>query len=105
MALIVTALGLLYVVLFMWEEDDKAMRVVDLPDGHPSILGGGSCPMGYDEKDDDEEDQVTCEQLYNREWYESALSCVQQRREKRDNNNMEGIRIDEELERLVLEAI
>lgn len=104
MALIVTALGLLYVVLFMWEEDDKAMRVVDLPDGHPSILGGGSCPMGYDEKDDDE-DQVTCEQLYNREWYESALSCVQQRREKRDNNNMEGIRIDEELERLVLEAI
>ena len=104
MALIVTALGLLYVVLFMWEEDDKAMRGVDLPDGHPSILGGGSCPMGYDEKDDDE-DEVTCEQLYNREWYESALSCVQQRREKRDNNNMEGIRIDEELERLVLEAI
>ena len=99
MALIVVALGLLYAVIFMWEEEDVA--AVDLPDGHPSILSGGSCPMGY-EAPTEEEKEVTCEQLYYRKWYESALSCVRERRQNRDKTDLDGIRLDDELERSTL---
>ena len=98
-ALIVVALGLLYAVIFMWEEENAT--AVDLPDGNPSILSGGSCPMGY-EAPTEEEKEVTCEQLYNREWYESALSCVRERRQNRDNMDLDGIRVDDELERAAL---
>jgi hypothetical protein len=102
--LIAIAMGCLYVVLFVWEENSGGGDL-ELPDGHPSILGGGSCPMGYESDDAEKQVRITCEQLFNREWYDSALSCVHKRRKNRDSTDVDGRMIDDELENLVLETM
>ncbi len=113
-SLISISIGCLYLVLFKWDGEDNTKSSslsyeVNLPDGHPSISNGGRCPMGYDNDDETSMSlsEPTCEQLFNRDWHDSALTCVRKRRDQRANDagQEEGYRLDDELERLILDAL
>lgn len=59
--LMFSSLLVLYGVLFRWDEyaaggrggssefdrDVESRADIDMPDGHPPISNGGSCPLGY----------------------------------------------------------